>query len=407
MTVAVDDGHLGLHMAARSVLERCPEPANALEVAIVLETCGYTESRARLLGAGSLLDLGEAVLALLPIYATRRQPVEPPSALEDGSGVRPWTAFARGLLSSAPWLVGMATTLVAGASFWTSAVAIQSIAVSVSLASTVGLIVVAPFIQAFGRRASFYGGLGDQGMVVRVHRWTLEAGLVATVLVAGGVYLVRQVVLGVGTPASNRLGLAATLAIGGLQVGLASFYLRRAFLAMAAIVVGGSVALVWHTLHAGAYLDPVRLAVWQIRLVAVMAAVAWVAGVWWLLRVPDRRHGPMWRPAGAALLRAVAPYAAYGLAFFCVVCLPQVVSGGAWQGRFRFNAAFALADGVALLVLVPMLAQTMALVESVDTTMFPEALARYRTGEVPAFCREMQRMWRRQLLLVALLGVAT
>jgi len=404
VTSAIDDADLGLHMAARTVLERCPEPTNALEVATVLETCGYTERRARAMGAASVLDLSHAVLGLLPMYGSSRRAAEIPVAPRRRS--RPLVAFARGLLSSSAWLVGLATTLVAGVSFWASAVATESVAVAVSLAATVGLIVVAPFVQAFGRRASFYLGLGDQGMVVRIHRWTLELGLAATVVTAAGLYLVREDLLGVGTPASNQLGLAAALAIGGLQVGLASFYLRRAFVAMAAVIVGGSALLVWHTLRAGPYLDPVDLAVWQVRLVAVTAAVAWASSAWWLLRVADLGHDPIWRPIGGAVLRAVGPYAAYGLAFFCVVTLPQVVGGGVWLGRYQFNSTVALIDGTAMLVLVPVLAQTTAVVESVTIDTFPEALAIYRTGEIAAFRHAMHHWWRRRLVAVASLGVA-
>jgi hypothetical protein len=405
MTVAIDDADLGLHMAARTVLERCPEPTNALEVATVLETCGYTERRARALGAASLLDLSQAVLGLLPIYASGDRAPEIPVA--KGRRSHPLAAFARGLLSSTPWLVGLATTLVAGVSFWASAIATKSVAVAVSLAAAVSLITVAPFVQAFGRRASFYLGLGDQGMVVRIHRWTLELGLATTVVAAVGLYLLREDVLGVGTPASNRLGLAAALAIGGLQVGLASFYLRRAFVAMAVVVVGGSALLVWHTVRARAYLDPVDFAVWQVRLVAVMAAVAWALSAWWLLRVTDGRYDPVWRPRGGAVLRAVGPYAAYGLAFFSVVTLPQLVGGGVWLGRYGFNSTVALIDGTAMLVLVPMLAQTMAVVEAVTIDAFPDALASYRTGEIASFRQAMRDWWRRRLLIVALLGAAT
>lgn len=284
-TIVDDGGDLALHMAARTVAGRCPAPLNALEVAVVLETCGYTTTRAVTLGADGLLDLGTKVLGLMPLYASPTSLAEP-APVEDRRDTNAVADFARGLVYSSPWLLSIVTTIVAGVSFWSSNVAIPSVANAVTLATAVSLLVTAPFIQAFGRRASFYRGLGDQGMIVWITRWTLELGLVVTAASCLVFYLVRNVVLHAGTPATGRLGLAAGLAIAGLQVGLASFYVRGAFLSMGVIMVGGASVLVWHVEHAGAYLNPVALIVWQLRLVAVMAAVCWVMSAWWLLPRP-------------------------------------------------------------------------------------------------------------------------
>ena len=186
----------------------CPAPLNAVEVAVVLETCGYTAGRARALGTDGLIDLAERVFDLMPLYSSAM------SRRGDGGGglrSRPPGPLdlGRGLAYSSPWLVSLATMLIAGVSFWSSNVALPSIANAVTLATAVSLLVTGPFIQAFGRRASFYIGLGDQGMVVRITRWTLELGLVATGLCALALYLVRNDVLrrrhaGHGPPWARR-----------------------------------------------------------------------------------------------------------------------------------------------------------------------------------------------------------
>ena len=62
-------GELGLHIAARTVVGRCPAPLNAVEVAVVLETCGYTPKRARALGPTGQ-PLAERVFALVPLYSS-------------------------------------------------------------------------------------------------------------------------------------------------------------------------------------------------------------------------------------------------------------------------------------------------------------------------------------------------
>jgi hypothetical protein len=136
-----------------------------------------------------------------------------------------------------------------------------------------------------------------------------------------------------------------------------------------------------------------------------MAAVSWIVSVWWLLSVPSKGYGPWWRPAGSALLRAVAPYGAYGVFFFSIVALPQLVSGGAWDGRYRFDAPFALTTGVALFVLVPVLAQTMVATEALGTLAFPRALGVLRTAQVGEFRARMLAAWRRRLAVAVALDV--
>jgi hypothetical protein len=215
-----------------------------------------------------------------------------------------------------------------------------------------------------------------------------------------------RVVVHAGTPATDRLGLAAGLAIAGLQVGLASFYMRGAFLSMGVVMVSGASVLVWHVEHAGAYLNPVALIVWQLRLVAVMAAVCWIMSAWWLLRVPSSSPSPLWRPSARAVVRSVAPYAAYGLGFFAIVVLPQIVSGGLLEAHYTFNPSFTLTSGVALIVLVPLLAQTVATTEHMLRRQFPESLRRCKVAEIDTFRRDMRRYWRGQLATMIGLGAA-
>ncbi|MBV9660573.1 MAG: hypothetical protein JO337_05385 [Acidimicrobiales bacterium] len=396
---------LGLHVAARTVLERCPEPTNPLEVAVVLETCGYTASRAARLGAGGLMELGEQVLALMPLYAERAQ--EPSTAPGQPRSRRAQiVALLRSLGACGPLLVGLTTTFVAGVSFWSSAVAIPSIAVGLSLSTAVSLIVIAPFVQGFGRRAGFYLGLDDEGILAFVHRWTLEVGLVMTAGANIALYVVRNDLLGAGSPAANRLGLSVGLAVGALQVGLASFYVRRAYLAVVTLIVVASGLLVWRMHAAGAYVDPVALAAWQARFVAVLAAATCAASAWWLLRAGNSTPGPVWKPRPGALIKAVAPYSGYGLAYFVLLTSPQLIAGGAWQGRYEFDAPFAFAAGSAVVVLLPALALAVAATEEMFEAVIPDALAGHLVAELGHFREELIRYWRRRAITVGISGAA-
>jgi hypothetical protein len=403
-TYSGGDTELGFHIAARTVVGRCPAPLNAFEVAVVLETCGYTTTRAHALGATGLPDLAQHVFELVPLYATTVAK-ETEAPLEIRARPPGLADLGRGFAYSSPWLVSLLTLLVAGVSFWSSDVAITTIADAVTLATAVALLVTGPFIQAFGRRASFYIGLGDQGMLVRITRLTLELGLGLTAAACLALFFLRAT-FGEGTPATTRLGLAAGISIAALQLGLASFYVRRAFLAIGAVVAGGAAVLLWIVSHSGPYLDPTTLIVWQIRLVAAMAAVCWILSAWWLLRVSSSAPAPLWRPSGTALLRAVAPYGLYGFAFFAIVVVPQVASGGLLEGRYNFNPAFAMTSGTALVVLVPLLAQTVASTERLLTHQFPAWLSRFTVAEVDSFRRTVRQYWRSQLTVLGGLAVA-
>jgi hypothetical protein len=102
--------------------------------------------------------------------------------------------------------------------------------------------------------------------------------------------------------------------------------------------------------------------------------------------------------------RAVAPYGAFGLAYFCLVSLPQLVSGGAWLGRYGFNGSFSLASGLALIGLVPVAGFGTVAAERLMRRVLPEALARHPIGSVSEVRATLMRHWRGQLAWAALAG---
>lgn len=181
--------------------------------------------------------------------------------------------------------------------------------------------------------------------------------------------------------------------------------MRRAFLSIGIIVGGGAAVLIWFVSHSGYYTDPTVLIVWQVRLVALMAAVCWMASVWWLLRVDSSAPAALWRPSGSALLRAVAPYGLYGVAFFAIVVVPQLVSGGLFEARYNFNAPFAMTSGVAIVVLVPLVAQTVAATEHLLTRQFSAWLSQFTVADTAEFRQKVLRYWREQMIVLGGLAV--
>jgi len=408
---AADAGDLQVHLAATTVLMKCPHPLSAIEVAVVLETCGYSPGRVRATGAADLMELARAVYALVPVYAQGHKSTAEDIADEPGSpdgharlALEAARSFCKGLLFSAPLLVSLSTMLVAGVSFWSSKVELGSIASSVTMSACLALIFTGPFIQAFGRRASFYLGLGDNGMLAYLTKRVLGTGMIVAFAACFAAYFIRTAAG--GPPAANRLGLATGLAIAALQLGLAPFYLRNAMIPMMVIVGGAGAVLAWHATHLGAYIDPVNLAVWQVRLVASMAGLTWVVDGWWLLRSPEARHRSgaerrLWKPSGAAVARAVAPYGAFGLAYFGLVSLPQLISGGAWLGRYGFNPQFSLASGMALVGLLPVAGFGAVAADRITRHVLPATLKHERIGSVGRARAVLRRHWRAQLLWAA------
>jgi hypothetical protein len=410
---AADAGDLPVHLAVTTVLMKCPHPLSAIEVAVVLETCGYSPGRVKATGAADLMELARAVYALVPVYAQGQTSAaedvgDEPDAPEGHArlALEAARSFCKGLLFSAPLLVSLSTMLVAGVSFWSSKVELRSIASSVTMAACLSLIFTGPFIQAFGRRASFYLGLGDNGMLAYLTKRVLGTGMIVSFSACFAAYFIRTGLSAGGPPAANRLGLATGLAIAALQLGLAPFYLRNAMIPMMVIVGGAGAVLAWHATHLGAYIDPVNLAVWQVRLVASMAAFTWMVDGWWLLRRPEERHRSgaerrLWKPSGAAVARAVAPYGAFGLAYFSLVSLPQLVSGGAWLGRYGFNPEFSLASGMALVGLLPVAGFGAVAADRITRHVLPATLDNERIGSVGRARAVLRRHWRAQLLWAA------
>jgi hypothetical protein len=410
---AADPGDLQVHLAVTTVLMKCPHPLSAIEVAVALETCGYSPGRVRATGAADLMELARAVYALVPVYAQRQQStarsVRDEADAPEGHArlaLEAARSFCKGLLFSAPLLVSLSTMLVAGVSFWSSKVELASIASSVTMSACLALIFTGPFIQAFGRRASFYLGLGDNGMLAYLTKRVLGTGMIVAFSACFAAYFIRTALSAGGPPAANRLGLATGLAIAALQLGLAPFYLRNAMIPMMVIVGGAGAVLAWHATHLGAYIDPVNLAVWQVRLVASMAALTWVVDGWWLLRNPEARHSSgaerrLWKPSGAAVARAVAPYGAFGFAYFSLVSLPQLISGGALLGRYGFNPQFSLASGMALVGLLPVAGFGAVAADRITRHVLPATLDHEPIGSVERARAVLRRHWRAQLLWAA------
>lgn len=406
-----------LHVEARSVVGRSPQPQNAFEVAVVLETSGYDDEAARATGARDVFDLAQRVLALTDLYTL------PQDADGDVDAAEPATAahgtgslqesrlstplIARCVFYSVPWILAIVALGVSRVSFWSTITTLQ-FSSAISLALFAALVVTGAFIQAFARRGTFYALQGNGPLLWWATRWTLGAGGVVIAAVDGALYLVLQYGLEAYTPASDRAFLWFGLSIGAMLLAFAPIFMARAF-GYVAVAAGAGAAFVtlggeWIT--RGQFVYPyaamrVQLAsIWLVVLLAVAFDIR-------VLRRASRPAGaaPLERvrpPRLGAVARSVAGYAAYGAGFFLLIIVDQLVAGGLWAGKFVYDDHYELAVGVGLLVLVPTLTYVAA-VNEVLTGRVQAAIARHAVTATDRLRSEMVGFYRRHLLV--LLGV--
>lgn len=408
-----------LHVEARSVLAHSPHPQNAFEVAIVLETLGYTDGSARALGSSGLFDLANRVYARCDLYA--------PSTQADGAGAGGRSAngttgpsrpprrapmprlLARGLLYSVPWLFALLALVVSRVSFWSTITTIQ-FTTTVTLALFIALVLAGGFTQAFARRGTFYALQGNYPLLRWVARWALGGAAAVAVVVYGLLYVLLEWVLRAYTPASTRMFVLFGLAITALLLSLAPLYMARAFGSVVAVVGAGTAFLIvaGRVITDGNYINPYTAMHVQLVSIGVVVAAAVVADVFVLRRVARTPHQTVDAarpPRVGAVLRSVGGYAAYGSSFFLLIIVDQLIAGGLWQGEFVYNGRYELAVGVGLLVLVAALTYAIAVNERFPAVV-QDALARYPVNQVARLRRELVSFYRRHLAGLLTVGPA-
>ena len=409
-----------LHAEARTVLEHSPQPQNLFEVAVILETAGYDDEAARLLGSDDVFELARRVSEVVDLY-TEAAPVDvaevpaeiPAIARRPRKLYRHLSAglLARCLLYSVPWLFAIVALAVSRVSFWSTITTVQ-FSSAISLALFVALVLTGAFIQAFARRGTFYALQGNQPLLNWTTCWTLGAGAVVSAVVYGATYAVLEYGLRAYTPNSTKAYLFFGLSISAMLLALAPLFIARAF-GFVSLATGAGAAFVsvgGRAITVGQFIDPYTAMKVQLGAISVVVVISLVLDVVVLRHAARPLDGPsparVRRPRLAAAATSVSGYAAYGSCFFLLIIVDQLVAGGLWSGGFSYDNGYELAVGVGLLVLVPTLTYVAASNE-VFAGAVQVALARYRVSEVAALREEMSRFYRRHLGALVAVGAAS
>src|SRR5664279_4059323 len=172
-----------LHVEARRVLDRNPEPRNLRDVAVALESMGYTTTGARALGFDSVFDLAVSVFDLAYLYYLPRAHVAP----ERRSS---WRRFADDYLAGSwygvPWIMAIVVLFVGRVALWSSLDSTPQVAAMVSLAFFLAAVLAGGCSQMLARKGTFY--LLQQNFALV--RWTVTRFIV--LLSAAPLYMLRR-----------------------------------------------------------------------------------------------------------------------------------------------------------------------------------------------------------------------
>ena len=362
-----------LHVEARRVLDRNPEPRNLRDVTVALESMGYTTSGAAALGFESVFDLATAVYELTYLYYV-------PQVHEAPERIGAWRRFADDYLAGSwygvPWIMSVVVLFFGRVALWSSLDSTPQSEAMVSLAFFLAAVLAGGCSQMIGRKGTFYLLQKNYPLV----RWTVARFLIYSCSLAALVialaytfYVVPYYGLHLG-----ELFAEFAVAIFIFLLSAAPLYMLRRFYTLAlatglALVVTLATAHLFTTTSSG-----FRHA--QLLGIAVgSGAMVVIAASYLAMRTETRPGGDdtgavVKPPELRVVLWHTAPYAVYGMAYFVMILVGPMIVGFAYGhslgvDQYVYPSTFEGSVDLALLELVVLL----GLVYAVDRAVRPAA----------------------------------
>ncbi len=364
-----------LHVEARRVLDRNPEPRNLRDVTVALESMGYTTSGAEELGFETVFDLAVAVFDLTYLYYVPRSHTPPERQ-------RSWRRFVDDYLSGSwygvPWIMSIVVLFVGRVALWSSLDATPQVAAMVSLAFFVAAVLSGAASQMLARKGTFYFLQRNYALV----RWTVVRFLVYSMATA--VLVIAALYAGYVVPTYGlHLGevfaeFAAAIFI--FLVSAAPLYMLRRFYTLAlatglALVVTLASARIFSGASSGVrHAQLLGLAVGSGAMVVIAASYLAMrsdtgstsSDSLTVVKPPELR----------VVLWHSAPYAVYGCAYFVMILVSSVVVGFAYGrglgvSQYVYPSTFEGSFDLALLDLVILLGLVHASIERFGRRLIP------------------------------------
>ena len=396
-----------LHVEARRVLDRNPEPRNLRDVAVALESMGYTTSGAETLGYDSVFELAAAVYELTYLYYV-------PHVHETPERRRTWRQFADDYLAGSwygvPWIMSVVVLFFGRVALWSSLDATPQTAAMVSLAFFLAAVLAGGCSQMIGRKGTFYVLQKNYPLV----RWTVSRFMLYSVALgalaialAYTFYVVPYYGLHLG-----ELFAEFAVAIFAFLLSAAPLYMLRRFYTLAlatglALVVTLATARLFSGSSPGfRHAQMLGLAVGSGAMVVIAASYVTVrtetgsvaADTLAVVKPPELR----------VVLWQTAPYAIYGMAYFVMILIGPVITGFAYGhslgvDQYVYPSTYEGSVDLALLELVVLLGLVYASIERFGRRLQPllesQTLDRWRQARAA-----LRREW---VLSVSVLAVVS
>lgn len=406
----IEERERSIEVAARTIVSLCKQdrfgkgwrPKGIDEVAILLETLGYSQEIVEDLWYTNLFAMAADVAALVEKYVADERVEEQRDA---GWFTRACRDYAIGSLYAGPWVVAVIGLFVFGAALW-SAVDTPVVLVTTASLGVFGALVVSGFFtQVIARRLAFYYFQDDYAMMRGITDrfvWLGTSALAIVALLAAGL-----MALGGFGALESVLGGAYLFASGVFQLALAPLYTLRRFSAILGIVAAAVLAsgVSFRLGFNGSVVEPWE-PIAQSALIALLGLAVIAGTTIWLRRLAGARiikgdRGDPWWPA---VYESVRPYGLFGALYFLAILVDHVAAGMSHPGRYAYNTLYEFGAGVGLFAAIPLTGAVNVALERLPALILSGA-AGYRIGEEDAFNRRMLVFFLRALAAMCAVGV--
>lgn len=398
-----------VEQAARSIVSLCRNdtfgkgwrPKGVDEVAILLESLGYSREIVAELWYPDLFALARDVTVAIDRYVTDEERAEH----EDTAWfVHACRDYAIGSLYSGPWIIAVIGLAVFGASLWSSLSTPLHLATAIALGVYIAQMISGFYAQAIARRLTFYYLQRNQRLML----WTFDRfsslAIATSVVCSVVLWLILRAYY--GDPDGY---LAASFCLGSaiFQLSLAPLYTLRRFgwiiaIAFIATVTTGVTFVAFFHRHVDVPWEPTTLAL-EIGIVGLLV----LSGTRFALsRRARSTHEELVPPSLRSILSSTLPYASFGLLYFAAILADRVFSGiaGAAGHGYTYNGSYELGADVALLAILPVTGIVNVVLEALPRRILKGSQS--RISGAASFERSMTRFYLGGTLAVLVATIA-
>ncbi len=406
-----EDREHQLESAARTIITLCRQdkfgkgwrPKGVDEVAILLESLGYSQEVVEGLWYDDLFAMAADVSVLLNRFISNESVAQPPAA---EWFTQAFKDYAIGSLYSGPWLAAVIGLFVFGAAFWSATGNSIALSTTASLGIFSSLVVTGFFSQAIARKLIFYYLQENFPMIEWIMKRFMIRGIVGLVVTS---LTLLGILWRLGYDRTESvLGASFMLAAGLFQLSLAPLYTARRFgwlVAVGAFTALATAAVYRIGFH-GKVIEP-----WQPLTAAMTVAAVGICVISFTFRWMHRRarsttsSGQLFPPSWWAISRSVRLYAIFGALYFLAIVIDHVGAGVLYgHGRYTYNPDYELGADIGLLAMVPLTGLINVILERLPVLLL-DASTRFRIGAEAAFNAQISRYFVLSLLSFAGVGL--